>query len=382
MVRLLRWATILVFIFVVAGVIVSYPILRDRFFPSMLAAPEPSVEVLASVDATAQPTDTALPTPRPTLATATAPALIIEPPSPTATTQAVDKATATAQSDETPTPIAIATTSLLPSGSVAAITPRVLGPTVADQPTEISEESSGDQVTTTSTPTATSTIMTSAITAGAGVALPDTPSTSTPTLEPGTPPEVGEKGYEAPPATLVAGAAVTASLRATGSAATAQVTPVIVTPVEVSTVAITGAITAAVDGAVVTPIVVTTLQLTPQPDIPTPLPLGPTANTDSPLYSGPDFNAAIVGQVTVGDQLTIIGLYTEGTWYLLATGQWIPGAAVNNVPLTLPLVFPTQTPVPSSTPTVTPTPLPTATLVGSPTVTPTPTSLDQPVCDC
>jgi hypothetical protein len=84
----------------------------------------------------------------------------------------------------------------------------------------------------------------------------------------------------------------------------------------------------------------------------------------------------------VGDQLTIVGLYTEGTWYLLVNGLWIPGAAVNNVPLTLPLVFPTNTPVPSNTPTITPTPSPTATPVGSPTVTPTPTSLDQAVCDC
>jgi hypothetical protein len=80
--------------------------------------------------------------------------------------------------------------------------------------------------------------------------------------------------------------------------------------------------------------------------------------------------------------LTIVGLYTEGTWYLLVTGMWIPGAAVNNAPLTMPLVFPTITPVPTTTPTITPTPLPTATLVGSPTATATPTSLNQAVCDC
>jgi hypothetical protein len=89
-----------------------------------------------------------------------------------------------------------------------------------------------------------------------------------------------------------------------------------------------------------------------------------------------------VGVVTVGTPLTIVGLYTEGTWYLLVDGQWIPGSVVDNAPFALPLVFPTMTPVPSSTPTITPTPTPTETPIGSPTPTPTPTSLDHPVCDC
>jgi hypothetical protein len=89
-----------------------------------------------------------------------------------------------------------------------------------------------------------------------------------------------------------------------------------------------------------------------------------------------------VGVVSVGEPLVIVGMYTEGTWYLLVNGEWIPGALVNDAPLALPLVFPTMTPVPTNTPTVTPTPSPTATPLGSATPSPTPTSLDQPVCDC
>jgi hypothetical protein len=148
-----------------------------------------------------------------------------------------------------------------------------------------------------------------------------------------------------------------------------------VTPIVVTTVAISPS----TEAAGITPVVAITVELTPEP---TPLPLGPTARAESPLYSGPDFAYAIVGQVAIGEQLTIVGIYTEGTWYLLVNGQWIPGAVVDNAPLTLPLVSPTITPVPTNTPTITPTPSPSATPLGSAIPTPTPTSLDQPVCDC
>ncbi|MCC6458086.1 MAG: hypothetical protein IT328_24250 [Caldilineaceae bacterium] len=157
----------------------------------------------------------------------------------------------------------------------------------------------------------------------------------------------------------------------------AVVTPIVVTPVVVTALRITPTASTIVE---VTPIVVLTVEVaTP---LATPTSIGPTANSDSPLYSGPDATHAIVGEVKVGDPLTIIGRHTEGTWYLLANGQWLPGAAVDNAPLALPLVFPTVTPIPSATPTVTPTPPPTATPETSPSPTPTPTSLDAPVCDC
>jgi hypothetical protein len=84
----------------------------------------------------------------------------------------------------------------------------------------------------------------------------------------------------------------------------------------------------------------------------------------------------------VGEPLTIVGLYTEGNWYLLVDGLWILGDAVDNAPLAVPLVFPTMTPAPSPTPTPTFTPLPTATSAGTETPTPTATSLDEQVCDC
>jgi hypothetical protein len=152
-----------------------------------------------------------------------------------------------------------------------------------------------------------------------------------------------------------------------------------VTPIVVTSYQVTPSQTGPVD---LTPIVAISVELTPPADTPTPLPAGPSANAESPLYGGPDASFVILGQVTAGEPLTIIGMYTEGTWYLLASGLWLPGAVVDNAPLQLPLVFPTSTPIPTNTPTITPTPSPTATLAGSPTPTPTPTSLDSPVCDC
>jgi hypothetical protein len=125
-----------------------------------------------------------------------------------------------------------------------------------------------------------------------------------------------------------------------------------------------------------------TVVATVTPIVLAPIPAGPFANANSPLYGGPNLIFPIVGQVLLGDSLTIIGRYTEGTWYLLASGVWIPGEAVDNAPLALPLVFPTPTPVPSTTPTISPTPLPTETAQTSATPTPTPTSLDDAVCDC
>lgn len=366
MVRLLRWGTFIVLLLVIVGAALSYPLLRDRFFGPMLAAPAQTVAtepILAQAD-TVQPT-TALATTalaatanatdatfaRPTMpvaqSTATIPALIISAPSPTAATAGVSTIAPSTQDALTAAPLAVATTSLLPTTADATITPMALGPS-------------------TSEPTAVKEIAESLARA---VELPNS-TTAALTLSP-----------------------------TDGSSVTTAVTVTVIA--EVITVTTTGvrvtATTAAITTGDVTPIVVTAIELTPQPNTPqpvisqpvtpelptpTPQPVGPIANAISPLYSGPDFDAAIVGQTIVGQELTIVGLYTEGAWYLLVNGLWLPGAVVDNAPLAMPLVFPTMTPVPSPTPTVTFTPLPSATPTGSATPTPTPTSLDAPVCDC
>jgi hypothetical protein len=200
------------------------------------------------------------------------------------------------------------------------------------------------------------------------------PAPPTPSRPPGTPPNPGEKGDDRSLRTPTVAGAFTVT--------PVDVTPIVVEPIVAESIVVgSSAISPAVSSDV-TPVVVMSVELTPDPLTATPLPNGPTANADSPIYSGPDFNAPVVGQVTAGKPLTIVGLYSEGTWYLLVNGMWLPGTVVDNAPFALPLVFPTMTPVPSSTPTVTFTPLPTATLVGTATPTPTPTSLDAPVCNC
>jgi hypothetical protein len=367
MVRLLQWATFLVLILVLVGVALSYPILRERLFAPMLAAPASPVEVLTTQDAMALPTGTTVPTARATVTNTPLPALIIEAPSPTKESQASTN-TLAGQAVETLTPYVIATTSLLPANNSAAsiVTPVVRGPTVAQStPPPASEER-----TNTSAPAPTATTI---LTASSGIAIPVTP--ATPTQEAGLPAEEGEKGFEAPPLPTIAGGVTGTRSAPTPTLSVGTVTPIVVTPIVVTTVAISPS----TEAAGITPVVAITVELTPEP---TPLPLGPTARAESPLYSGPDFAYAIVGQVAIGEQLTIVGIYTEGTWYLLVNGQWIPGAVVDNAPLTLPLVSPTITPVPTNTPTITPTPSPSATPLGSAIPTPTPTSLDQPVCDC
>ena len=354
MVRLLRWGTLIVLLLVIIGAALSYPLVRDRFFGPMLAAPAQTVEVPASVDATitipTAPSVKALsaPTARPTMpvghASATIPALIIEAPTPTDLPQATSTDTASQQVSVTATPATIATTSLLPASSSntsrsdtsanTIITPVVLGPTSSELNATTNSMASTTASFATATAIVTSGTMPTAAAATIGVATVEAASVVPPVSI-----EVSETIPLIPVPALI--------------------------PVET-----------------VTPIVVSQIERTPPPATPTPQPVGPIANTASPLYSGPSLDSIIVGQTSVGEQLTVIGYYTEGEWYLLGNGHWLPGAVVDNAPLALPLVFPTMTPVPSSTPTATFTPLPTATLVGSPTPTPTATSLDEPVCDC
>lgn len=366
MLRLLRWGTFIVLILVIVGVAFSYPLLRERFFGPMLAAQSPSIEIAGNVAAaTIEATSTLTPTARPTLTATSTSALpslvIIEPTAATATPlQEASTATPTSVAVDTPTPAAIATTSLLPPVSQATeVTPTVV---VVVAPIEITP--------TIGTPTPTPLWAdTSSVTTSVVIIEASPTATMNPNPVQAVPPAIGEKGWQPPlESSAVATEAITPTL-----VQTMTVTPIVVTTYEV---------TPSTRSADVTPILAITVELTPPLDTPTPISAEPSANTDSPLYGGPDFTYAILGQVTAGEPLTIIGWYTEGTWYLLANGLWLPGAAVDNAPLLLPLVFPTSTPIPTNTPTITPTPLPTATLVGSPTPTPTATSLDSPVCDC
>jgi hypothetical protein len=108
----------------------------------------------------------------------------------------------------------------------------------------------------------------------------------------------------------------------------------------------------------------------------------PAASAAAPLYAGPDVSYPVVGSVVAGEALDIVAWYTEGTWYMLASGAWIPAAAVANAPASLPLVIPTPTFTPTPTPTITFTPGPVEPSPAPPTPTPTPTSLSAPICDC
>lgn len=399
MVRLLRWATLLVLILVIGGIILSYPILRSRFSVNTVVAndaatvvPTGKSEVIAiatlaptaaEVTATVPVTSVApIASAAPVATTVVpAPAVIIE--TPTTTLLATSAVTGSIQIAATNTPAAVATTSLLPAIQATA---EVTSSSQVNDNVIVIAPSSTTTITITNALSVTVVpspivVSTRPVTVNVATILLVTPNAPTPTPAPGQPPQVGEKGYEGP---LQAPSVPTIGIIPIGPAVpgVATVTPVVVTSAEITPVV---AISVAVGPPTTTVAITPTLAITvPVPPTPTPLPTpnGPYANTDSPLYSGPDLNSAHVGGVNAGEQLTLVGLYTEGTWYLLVNGLWLPGAVVSNVPFAVPLVFPTITPVPSATPTVTTTPLPTATVIGSPTPTPTATSLDQPVCSC
>jgi hypothetical protein len=87
-----------------------------------------------------------------------------------------------------------------------------------------------------------------------------------------------------------------------------------------------------------------------------------TANAVSNLRAGPGTDFAIVGSAQAGDALDVVGQNSDGTWFVLANGDWIAAFLVDNAPEDLPVVEPRATPLPSPaasdvlTPTVTPTP--------------------------
>ncbi len=118
------------------------------------------------------------------------------------------------------------------------------------------------------------------------------------------------------------------------------------------------------------------------PDAPTAEPSLPVTNRSVQLHIAPDTGSPSTTTLSAGEPVDVIALFTEGTWYLLANGLWIPTSAVSNAPALLPLVVPTPTFTPSPTPTPTFTPLPTIPPEPLTTPVPTPTSLAQPICAC
>lgn len=139
-----------------------------------------------------------------------------------------------------------------------------------------------------------------------------------------------------------------------------------------------------------------TATVSPSTPIPaTPTPHLSTVNRGANIRSGPGINYAVTGGLGSGDRIQLVAQTTDGTWFQMASGQWIYAALVSNPPADLPRsrvaeappVPPTATPVPPPatpvhTPTATATPTshltPTPVIAGvtpiySPTPTPTPT---------
>ena len=329
--RFLRWATVAVFGIAIIAAIIVYPQLADRWRPAAPSATPPPTAAAAPV---------AVNTPQPTLAL---------PPTPTpgvaAVVIAVDSPTATPLPSQTPitalpTPAPIATTSLL-----AGVTPVVAPPVI---PAALP----GGGATVEPSPTASATA-TVAVTTGVTVTASAPPTAAL------------------TPTTAIS---VTAPSAASASGTTPTVSPVS-TPIRGA-----GFITATVTG---TPSLIPTATR-PGPDalVSAPGERVSAANTTTPLYAGPDLNYPIVAQLAPGDPLDIVARHTEGMWYLLANGAWVPAAAVDYPPAMLPLVIPTPTFTPTPTPPHTPTPGPTPVTPAPPTPSPTPTSLSEPICDC
>jgi uncharacterized protein YgiM (DUF1202 family) len=63
-----------------------------------------------------------------------------------------------------------------------------------------------------------------------------------------------------------------------------------------------------------------------------------TVNTTANLRSGPGTNFPVVGSVTVGTRVSVVGRNQAGTWFRLIGGEWIAAALVNNPPADVPVV--------------------------------------------
>lgn len=84
----------------------------------------------------------------------------------------------------------------------------------------------------------------------------------------------------------------------------------------------------------------------------TPIPAvsGPTANRSANLREGPGTSYAVVGSVSAGQRLEIVGRTSAADWYQLASGAWIAGFLVNNAPGGLPVTASPIAPTPTAVP--------------------------------
>ena len=64
---------------------------------------------------------------------------------------------------------------------------------------------------------------------------------------------------------------------------------------------------------------------------------GATANRNANLRSGPGTNYAVSSSVQTGQALQIVAKNSDGTWFMLDSGQWIAAFLVNNAPTDLPI---------------------------------------------
>ena len=400
MVRFLRWATIALLAVIVTTAVLTYPQLRAR-----LALPPPTTipTVLALATPTAPPTQPAR------VAGPTQPAVIIQPAAarPQVVAQALITATTIPRQElTTPTPVVIATTSLLPQVFPAAtiagtgvvtdsMTPPAGG--VLEQfliPADGTTTPAPNAVATTSLLPATPTASLTSTPAPSATPSPSPSATRTVVLPP-----PGSKGSVDPLPTppLPADAPATSTpvvivppIAIASPATTPTPLPVATLAVDAQTVTTTTSLTVTTITTSSTVITSGTLITAPATIevIATPtlivLPgaARPTVNVTVALYAAPDVRSTVVGQAITGTSLDIVAVHTEGSWFLLTNGLWIPASAVSNAPRQLPLVVPTITPVPTPTFTITPTPLPTVGTPGTETPTPLPTSLDQAICSC
>ena len=74
-----------------------------------------------------------------------------------------------------------------------------------------------------------------------------------------------------------------------------------------------------------------------QPQSPQSSEAGTTAKQDANLRSGPGTNFDVVGSVSAGDALTLVGRNEVGDWYQTNDNQWIAAFLINNTPSSLPV---------------------------------------------
>lgn|GEM_PF-3270103 len=142
-----------------------------------------------------------------------------------------------------------------------------------------------------------------------------------------------------------------------------------------SALVVTPTVTPVAPTATVTPTTTTGQRPTPLPEASTPAPSAATANRNANLRAGPGTDFAVVGSVTQGDVLTVIGRNAASTWYEIedATGEggWIAAFLVTNAPEDLP-VSEAQAPATEAAAAEAPTAEAPAAEASAPTATPAP----------